>query len=219
MLKNKQIESLHKFYPVLSEIEQTFLEEIQSESKVITIKKGTLIFDELDRCDAFPFVLSGEIRVYKQSETGRELSLYNVTKGDVCVVTAGCLLGNKPYNASGAATSDSILIMMPSNKFEKLLGIKVFREYIFSLFSKRVLDLMELVNEVAFCRLDKRLASLLLNRGGKIFASHQELAGELGSVREMISRLLKSFSDEGLVILKRGQVEIIDEQGLKNISI
>ena len=108
MLKNKQIENLHKFYPVLSEIEQTFIEEIQSESKAITIKKGTLIFDELDRCDAFPFVLSGEIRVYKQSETGRELSLYNVTKGDVCVVTAGCLLGNKPYPASGAATSDSI---------------------------------------------------------------------------------------------------------------
>ena len=88
--------------------------------------------------------------------------------------------------------------MVPSDKFEKLLGIKVFREYIFSLFSKRVLDLMELVNEVAFCRLDKRLASLLLNRGVKIFASHQELADELGSVREMISRLLKNFQMRAL---------------------
>ena len=93
-----------------------------------------------------------------------------------------------------------------------------FREFIFSLFSKRILGLMLLVEEVAFQKLDKRLATLLLRRGGRIDSSHQELADELGTVREMITRLLNSFSDTGLIELSRGRIEIVDEQALKFIT-
>ena len=129
----------------------------------------------------------GNIRVYKQSVHGRELSLYNVTCGDACVVTAGCLLGDAPYNASGIVKADCMLVMMASDDFEKLLTSKVFREYIFSLFSKRILGLMQLVEAVAFHKLDKRLATTLLRRGTSISVSHQELADELGTVREMVT--------------------------------
>jgi CRP/FNR family transcriptional regulator len=174
---------------VLSEVDQELLTHVLSNAKLVTLKSGTVIFEELQPCNAFPFILSGNIRVYKQSVNGRELSLYSVT--------AGCLLGDKPYNASGLAKIDSMLVMMTANDFENLLSSKVFREFIFSLFSKRISELMQLVEEVAFQRLDRRLASLLLRRGRYIKMSHQELADELGTVREMITRVLKSFSDTG----------------------
>ena len=218
MIDEKLKERLFELYPVLSEVDRDLLTRALSNAKPVTFKAGTPIFDELQPCNAFPFILSGTIRVYKQSVNGRELSLYNVTSGDACVVTAGCLLGDEPYNASGMVKADSTLVMMTSDDFSNLMTSREFREFIFSLFSKRILGLMLLVEEVAFQKLDKRLAALLLRRGGRIDASHQELADELGTVREMITRLLNSFSDTGLIELGRGRIEIVDEQALKFIT-
>ena len=202
---------------MLSNVDHELITNALSNAELFTLKAGKPIFEELQPCNVFPFILSGNIRVYKQSVHGRELSLYNVTSGDICVVTAGCLLGDKPYNASGIVKKDSILLMMTANDFENLLTSRVFREFIFSLISKRILGLMQLVEEVAFQKLDKRLASLLLRRGKHIKVSHQELADELGTVREMITRLLNSFSDTGLITLGRGQIEILDESALNHI--
>lgn len=217
MIKEKQIKELFDLYPVLSEVNQELLTHAFSNARLITLKAGTLIFEELQPCNAFPFILSGSIRVYKQSVNGRELSLYSVTSGDACVVTAGCLLGEEPYNASGLVEMDSTLVMMTANDFENLLSSRIFREFIFSLFSKKILELMQLVEEVAFQKLDKRLASLLLRRGRYIKMSHQELADELGTVREMITRLLKSFSETGLITSGRERIEILDEAALKAV--
>jgi CRP/FNR family transcriptional regulator len=217
MINEKQMKKLFEVYPVLSEVDQELLTHALSGAQLVTLKAGTLVFDELQPCNAFPFILSGNIRVYKQSVNGRELSLYNVTSGDVCVVTAGCLLGDEPYNASGLVKMDSVLVMMTAQDFENLLGLRAFREFIFSLFSKRISELMQLVEEVAFQRLDRRLASLLLRRGRHIKVSHQELADELGTVREMITRVLKSFADSGLIMLGRERIEILDESALKEI--
>ncbi len=217
MISEKQSEELFGLYPVLSKVDRELLTQALSRAIPVTLKAGTVIFEELQPCNAFPFILSGNIRVYKQSVNGRELSLYNVTSGDACVVTAGCLLGDDPYNACGLAEKDSVLVMMTADDFETLLGSRVFREFIFSLFSKRISELMQLVEEVAFQKLDKRLASLLLRRGRYIRMSHQELADELGTVREMITRLLKSFSDAGLIALGRERIEILDESALKDM--
>jgi len=217
MVDEKQIKKLFDLYPVLSRVDRDLLTHTLSNAKLIKLKAGTLIFEELQPCNAFPFILSGNIRVYKQSVNGRELSLYNVTSGDACVVTAGCLLGDEPYNACGLVKSDSVLVMMSASNFESLLSSRVFREFIFSLFSKRISELMQLVEEVAFQRLDIRLASLLLRRGRYIKMSHQELTDELGTVREMITRVLKSFSDSGLIALGRERIEILDEPALQNI--
>lgn len=217
MISEKQTEHLFQLYPVLSEVNQKILKQALSRAELLTFKAGTSIFEELQPCNAFPFILSGNIRVYKQSVNGRELSLYNVTSGDACVVTAGCLLGDEPYNAAGLVTKDSTLVMMSSEDFETLLTSRVFREFIFSLFSKRILGLMQLVEEVTFQKLDKRLASLLLRLGRDIKVSHQDLADELGTVREMITRLLNSFSDSGIIALSRGRIEILNESALRSI--
>ena len=217
MINKNHTKRLFDLYPLLSEVNPELLAHALTEAKFVTLKAGMPVFEELQPCDAFPFILSGNIRVYKQSVNGRELTLYNVTSGEACVVTAGCLLGDEPYNAAGLVKTDATLVMMTATAFESLLSARGFREFIFSLFSKKILELMQLVEEVAFQKLDKRLASLLLRRGRYLKVSHQELADELGTVREMITRLLKSFSDTGLITLGRERIEILDESALKSI--
>lgn len=216
---NTVSKALLELYPVLKSLPKMEIEEALKNSEVMSLKTGAVVFEELQSCKAFPFILTGNVRVIKRSPTGREISLYNVTPGDACVVSSACLLGHKPYNAVGLVESDCELIMMPADDFDCLLTIRDFREFIFSLFSKRVLDLMQLVDEVAFRKLDQRLARLLVSQGPLIVVSHQALADELGTVREMITRTLNNFADSKLVRLHRGSVEIIDIQGLERLRI
>ena len=213
-----QKEILFQHYPVLSQVTREILEPALANATTVKLTAGTPIFTELQPCGAFPFVLAGTIRVYKQSVQGRELSLYDVSPGDVCVVTAGCLLGDEPYNTAGMVKEDAELLMVPSGDFERLLAAKVFREFVFGLISKRILGLMQLVEEVAFQKLDRRLASLLLRRGVVMRVSHQGLADELGTVREMITRLLNSFADDGLIALGRERLEILDQPALRLLA-
>ena len=205
-------------YPVLRSLAQDDVLKVLSNAKIISFRAGSTVFEELQPCEAFPFILAGNIRVVKRAENGREISLYNVTTGDACVVSAACLLGNKPYNAVGIVQTDCELALIPAQDFDHLMSVKVFREHIFSLFSNRVLALMELIDQVAFRKLDQRLARVLLAGAPEIRLSHQQLADELGTVREMITRLLNDFSDRGLVKAKRGSVQILDRLGLRQVA-
>ena len=212
-------QNLFECYPILASIPKDQVEKALKNVRRLTLKAGTVVYEELQSCNAYPFVLSGNVRVVKRSETGREIALYNVTPGDACVVSSVCLLGNKPYNALGVVQSDCELLMMPANDFDHLLSIKVFREFIFSLFSRRVLDLMLLIDEVAFRKLDQRLARLLISKGTTLEMSHQQLADELGTVREMITRILSGFADRQWVRLNRGSMEIVDRQELERMAV
>ena len=218
MIDAQQIEQLLALYPVLGEIDDDQLTDILGRASLVRLSKGDMIFNPLDPCRAFPFVLEGRLRVFKQSAGGRELSLYYVTPGEACIVTAGCLLGREAYNASGQVKEDTAIIMMAEDDFNRTMGNDRFRAFVFSLISGRIVELMQLVEEVAFHRLDKRLAGLLLDRGRILNVSHQELADELGTVREMVSRLLSGFADTGMIRLGRGRIEVLDRNGLSRIQ-
>lgn len=212
------VDKLFEHYPIARLVPKAGILKALANAKVLNLKAGTTVFRELQACHAFPFILKGNIRVMKRSEQGREITLYNVAPGDACVVSAACLLGNKPYNALGLVQSDCQLVAMPGEDFDALMSIKVFREFIFSLFSKRVLGLMQLVDEIAFQKLDQRLAKFLLDNGPNVTISHQALADELGTVREMITRLLNNFADRGMVELKRGSVRVRNPLGLQTMA-
>lgn len=209
---------LEAHYPLLADLPREAREEIAETARSVTVPSGVTLFDERQPCQGFPFVLAGSIRVAKVSASGRELPLYRVTPGETCFITSSCLLGNVPYNARGTTEGETVLVMLPQDLFNALLAHVPFRNFIFSLFAERMADLMRLVEEVAFRRLDQRLAALLLGRGRTVHVTHQQLADELGSVREMISRLLKGFADQGLVGLGREQIEIRDAAGLRRIA-
>ena len=144
------LNQLATLYPVL----QTLPNEAQrllTDAQQMTVPAGTLLFDEQQSCQGFPFVLTGGIRVVKRSANGRELPLYRVLPGDSCIMTSSCLLGQVDYNASGITESDTDLVFLPKPAFDQL-------------FAERIGELMQLVEEVAFQKLDQRLANLLLGR-------------------------------------------------------
>jgi CRP/FNR family transcriptional regulator len=208
-----------ELFPTLRDAPPECLDLLARETQLLQVPAGTRLFDEQARCTAFPLVLDGAIRVSKISAHGREIMLYRVAPGESCVLTSGCLLGHIDYAATGIAESAVTLIAVPLPLFELLLARhEPFRRHVFELFGARLADLMLLVEEVAFHRLDQRLAALLLARGPVLRTTHQALADELGSVREMVSRLLGSFAGRGLVQLAREQIDVIDEDGLRRLA-
>lgn len=209
---------LGELYPVLSQLPPALAARIDVEAQVMTVPGGTVVFDERQACQGFPFVLKGDIRVVKPAANGRELPLYRVLPGESCIITSSCLLGHTDYNARGIAEGETSLVLLPRLLFDELLAEPAFRNFVFHLFSERISELMQVIEEVAFRKLDQRLAGLLLGKGKLVHATHQQLADELGSVREMVSRLLKGFAEQGLVKLSREQVEILDPAGLRRIT-
>lgn len=209
---------LRSLYPVIDRLPERLARQIDTSVQTLDLPAGTVVFDERQPCRGFPFVLGGAIRVAKRSSSGRELPLYRVLPGESCIITSSCLLGHSDYNARGVAEGETVLALLPRPLFDELIGTPAFRDFVFALFSERMADLMQLVEEVAFRRLDQRLAALLLGKGRVVHATHQQLADELGSVREMVSRLLKGFAEQGLVRLGREQVEVLDPAGLRRLA-
>ncbi len=212
------VDALPALYPVLAALPEAARQRLAARAQHIRLPAGTPVFDERQPCRGFPFVLSGGIRVVKAAPNGRELPLYRVAPGETCVISSACLLGQTPYNARGLTDSETELLVLPGADFQALLAEAPFRDFVFQLFSERIADLMQLIEEVAFRKLDQRLAALLLGKGQRVHTTHQQLADELGSVREIVSRLLKNFAAQGLVTLSREQIEILDPAGLRRLS-
>ncbi|NOT98518.1 MAG: Crp/Fnr family transcriptional regulator [Sideroxydans sp.] len=206
-------------YPMLAELPATELNELLANAMVMPLPIGTVLFDENQPCQGFPLVLSGSIRVIKAAASGRELQLYRVMPGESCILTSSCLLGHTRYQARGIVDQALELVILPASVFHTLLAKNdAFRSYVFHLFSDRLTDLMTLVSAVAFQKLDQRLAILLTNKPSTFHATHQALADELGSAREIVSRLLKGFADQGWVHLGREQIDITDADALKKFA-
>ena len=212
-------EQLLRQYPALRDLAPAEVDRLVSEGSLRRVPAGTVMFDEAQPCSGFPFVLEGSIGVSKLADNGREIQLYHVDAGDSCILSSSCLLGSVEYDARGVAMSDSNVFVLPRPTFERLLSSSEgFRRYVFRLFSERIADLMQTVEAVAFQRLDQRLAALLIRRGPEVRATHQQLADELGSVREIVSRIVRSFAEHGLVRTGRERIEILDGPGLARVA-
>ena len=206
-------------YPMLRELPSAELEALLAAASVMHVPAGTVVFDENQPCQGFPLLLSGSIRVIKAASNGRELQLYCVVSGESCILTSSCLLGHTRYQARGIAEQALEIVLLPASAFHTLFGdSEAFRNYVFHLFSDRLTDLMQLVSAVAFQKLDQRLARLLIGKPSPIHATHQALADELGCAREIVSRLLKGFSEQGWIKQGREQIEIADAASLKKFA-
>ncbi|QDF98310.1 transcriptional regulator [Azoarcus sp. DD4] len=209
---------LRNRYPVIDALAPAARERLLAAARWMDIPAGALLFDDHQSCEGFPFVVEGSVKVAKCAPNGRELPLYRVSPGETCIISSSCLLGHEDYNARGVTESATRLMLLPKAVFDELLADRAFRDFVFHLFAERIADLMQLIEEVAFRRLDQRLAALLLGKGRVLHVTHQHLADELGSVREIVSRLLKGFAEQGLVKLSREQIEILDPAGLRALA-
>ena len=206
---------LLQHYPALADLPAAELDAMLANAMVMSIPGGTVVFDENQPCQGFPMLLSGSIRVIKAAPNGRELQLYRVTPSESCILSSSCLLGHTRYTARGIAEEKLEMVLLPAQSFRTLLeNHEAFRNYVFHLFSDRLTDLMQLVSAVAFQKLDQRLAALLVSKPSPLHTTHQALADELGSAREIVSRLLKGFADQGWVKLAREQIELTDKKAL-----
>jgi CRP/FNR family transcriptional regulator, anaerobic regulatory protein len=205
-------------YPALQGLEPRELERILAGAQLLELATGTSLFGAGAPCRQFPFVLQGSIRVAKIGD-GRELQLYRVGPGESCVLTSSCLVGGSDYPASGVVVADVRLVVLPREQFDALMASHApFRQYVFSLFAERLADLMSLVEAVAFHKLDRRVAAALLGRGRVVALTHQQLADEVGSVREIVTRVLHGFADAGWVQLARGSIELLDPGALRQLA-
>ena len=202
-------------YPCLATEE---VEPVQAELQWFQAPAGALLFDEGSPCQGFPMVLSGCVRVARGSPDGRSLELYRVAPGEICVVSTSCLFGQGSLTAHGTAAEATEGALLSRAGFERCVALPAFRRFVFGVFADRLADLMALVEAVAFRRLDERLAQLLLQRGPVVIATHQALADELGTVREIVTRLLRRFERDGWVRLGRERIELQDRAALAALA-
>lgn len=209
-------------FPELQCISESNWKRTAEQAQTITVPKGTVLFRDGDVCKGYVFVTDGAVRVQKMDPQGREIVLYRVENGQTCMLTTSCLIGGEPYPAEGIAEAEVTLAMLSAPVFEKAMAdSSAFRRFVLASIGRRIGDLMMLVEDVAFGRMDIRLAKMLLKRtnssGGILKCTHQDLATELGTAREVISRLLKDFERKGWVSLSRGNIVIENVTALESL--
>jgi CRP/FNR family transcriptional regulator len=206
-------------FPFFADLPAARVERLLAEAQLVRAPKGTLLFHSGQPCRGFPLLLEGTVRVSQTSPNGREIVLYHVEPGQGCLLSGGCLLGDSAYGASGVAENDVTLLRIPPALFQELLvEHEPFRRFVFGMYGERLAQVMQLVEEVAFRRLDARLAQLLVQRGPVVAATQQKLAEELGSVREIVSRLLRQFEERGWVELGRERITVRDARALAELA-
>lgn len=219
MIEPSLMTELTACYPILTQLPDRATREIRETAVPLAAPAGSVLFDEGDRCRAFPLLTAGRVRVERHSERGRRLMLYTVKPGDSCILTVSALLGDAPYQAVGIADSPLRGAAMPEALFRTLItSTEPFRSFVFRYFADRITRMMLLIENLAWQNVRQRLAGLLAAGPGSVRESHQDLADRLGTVREVVSRTLKQFEAAGLVSLGREQIDVLDPDGLKEIA-
>ncbi len=207
-------------FPALLDMEQNARDLLAKSARIVEAPVGTIGYREGGPCGAYVMRLAGRSRVYKMSASGREILLYRVNSGETCVITTTCLLGNSDYPASTVVEEPVKDVIIPSAVFNQLMiDSKVFRTFVMTNYGALISDLIVLLDEVAFHSLDARLAKLLLDAGtDNVHKTHQQIADELGTAREVVSRQIKRFEQKGWVTLGRGKVDLLDRAALSVLA-
>lgn len=206
----------------LTGLDSALRADLVRRSRFVRLSAGCTAFAAGQEAANLLFVLSGTVRVSQTSESGREVVLYRVEAGESCIMTAACLMGDAPYLAEGIAETDVEAVAIPRAVFDDLAARSAaFRAFVFAAYAQRMLDLFQIVDEVAFGRVDIRLAQRLiaLARGADVLhITHQQLAAELGTAREVISRQLQDFQRRGWVSQARGMISLADPAALAGLA-
>ena len=208
--------------PQLAEIDATVTRGFLVHAREISLPARAVVFRQGDACGQYLLVLKGSVKVLTRALNGREIVLYRLGAGDSCVLTTACLFGKTRYPAEGLTETAVTALALPAGVFQQALqDSAAFREFVFQSFTTHLAGVIALIEEVAFGRLDSRLARHLLQQcdaGRVIRTTHQALATELGSSREVISRLLKEMELQGKLELQRGSIRLLDNAALQQLA-
>lgn len=215
-------ETIARIFPVWKKLAPKAQADLLAQGQLVKLWAGEFICMEGDICNQLPILISGNARVYKIGANGREITLYHLDQGDSCIITASCIISQKLFPAFAIAETELEALIIPANSLREWVEHNViWQEYIFGLLSQRLANVIEIVEEVAFGRLDCRIADYLINHIDRISQTikitHEAIAQELGSSREVVSRILKAWEKQKLVSLSRGKIELINWSELEKI--
>lgn len=177
------------------------------------LKKDEMIFGTHDRCESIPMVLKGALRLFRTSDEGREMTSYYITPGNICILAALCTMGNIEYDFSAQAEEDTLMAMMGPESFKHLMDTSnIFKNYVFMEMADKLLSSFSLIEDIKFTSIEERIMSHIENNAdirGIVYITHENLAVNIGSVREVVSRQLKKLEKAGKLELKRGQIKLL----------
>ena len=220
MLDAQQAAGLAGLYPAVA-ADGRLVEQLAASGNAVALPAGRRICNEGDSCTHLALLLSGCARIFKLAESGREITLYRVDPGECCILTASCMLSGRAFPAHATVESDIGAVLVPASRVTAwLMQSDAWRNFLWGLLAMRLADVIGLVEEVAFRRMDDRLADYLAShaeqRRAVLNTTHSQIAADLGTSREVVSRMLKDLEQRGLVELGRGRVEVIDATGLRS---
>lgn len=213
MTEKLKPEEFTNVFTAFKESPASLVRAILGASAVMRFGRGQLLYSPGDPCTMIGFFLSGEARVFRTGDSGREITLYEIYPGETCMLNAACIFSRTSYPAEAITLSEGKLLALPEDAFRRLISeYDDMRNFIFSLFSRRLAAIMELVQEVAFGKMDRRLEDYLAAKAeeGELRATHQSIADDLGTSREVVSRLLKDMERRGLIALSRNNIKLLN---------
>ena len=197
-----------------------FQSEISATVKLVTLEAGSYFYHEGENCPNVALIGTGNIRVFKIADSGRQITLYHLRENETCLVNMLCAILQKPSPASAQAESTVNALIIPAAKFREWIGAnEEIRNHIFHRMSARIVEVMMLVEEVAFHKMDQRIAAYLLQQfsGTPLNITHEEIAAELGTAREVVSRVLKDFERHGAIAISRSRIDLLSESMLRKL--
>jgi CRP/FNR family transcriptional regulator, anaerobic regulatory protein len=175
------------------------------------LPSNMLVKLEGERCQDFVFMLAGEKRIYKCSDSGREITLYEIGSGDICVLNASCILSNTKLPANAATMSETEVLLIPAHHFLNMIAIyEEMRTFVHTRINESMTSIMTLIAEITFGKMDERLIDYLIEKSEnkRLKRTHQQIACDLGTAREVVSRLLKNFERQDLVLCSRNLIQL-----------
>lgn len=219
MIGQEHLKRITDALPILRRAEPALVGEFMQKAFLTRIPAGRDVFVEDERVETIALLISGVVRVYKIGGTGREITLYRFGLGESCILTANAILNHQTFPAIATVEQDAEAALIPADDFRDWVNqYDLWRSFVFDLLSHRLSVVLDIVDEVVFQRMDTRLAAKLLDYSrihNPIRITHQEIAAELGSSREVISRILEDFTSQGLIQSGRGIIEIVDMESLQ----
>lgn len=225
-MNDSVVGSLLQVFPFAGRLSPEASKAVRESASPQEFPAGAALLSEGQLCRSLLLVVRGAIRVFKAVPTGREITLYVVNPGESCLLGVSCLLTESRYPAQAATAKDTFAVAVPAPVFRRIFASDPeVQQFVIGLFSKRLAGVMTLVEEVAFRRMDERLAAFLLHASAKsaglyhpVTMTHEEIAAHLGTAREVVSRLLSQFETDGLIALERRMVRIADPERLKRVA-
>ena len=212
------VERLRQLYPGISGLDENVVGRLFDSAQTVALPSGETAFRKGDACKHFILILEGCVRVFLSSAGGREITLYRVTPGDTCALTTSCLVGKEAYPAEAVIEEQVTALMIPDSEFRQaLLDSEAFRLFVFRGFSGRLCAIVSHMEAITLTTIDQRLVELLLAGDSALLVNitHQALATEIGTAREVVSRKLRQFETDGLIRSSRGRIEILDREKLR----